>query len=147
MVAKIGQMFACFTSPLLCDRYNMYPPTYINPHHYFAVVAITSTVQLESFPRENFCQFHHLLSLEKILSVNFFSCVKDCIADMATFTTLAKILSLRNYYNTKIAELGENWQCTVTGLEWWNRKFSKIEIKRSQYCAILMPGIVEGYSS
>ena len=42
------------------------------------------------------------------LSVIFFSCVKDCIADMATFTALAKSLSLENYYNTKIAVLGEN---------------------------------------
>ena len=44
---------------------------------------------------------------------NFFpSCVKDCIADMATFTALAKILSLDNYYNTKIAELVENFYPT-----------------------------------
>ena len=39
----------------------------------------------------------------------FFPSVKDSIVDMATFTTLAKILSLKNYYNTKIAGLGENF--------------------------------------
>ena len=44
----------------------------------------------------------------KILSAIFFSRVKDCIADMVTFTTLAKSLSLGNYYNTSIAGLGEN---------------------------------------
>ena len=39
----------------------------------------------------------------------FFSCVNDCIADMATFTALAKILSLKSYCNTKIAGVGENF--------------------------------------
>ena len=39
----------------------------------------------------------------------FFLCVKDCIADMATFIALVKILSLKNYYNTKVAWLGENF--------------------------------------
>ena len=38
-----------------------------------------------------------------------FSCVKDCITDMSTFTALAKFLSLENYYNTKIAWLGKNF--------------------------------------
>ena len=37
------------------------------------------------------------------LSVNLFFCVKDCIAGMATFTALVKILSPANYCNTKIA--------------------------------------------
>ena len=37
----------------------------------------------------------------------FLSCVKDCIVDMATFTALAKISSLKNYYNAKIAGLGK----------------------------------------
>ena len=41
-------------------------------------------------PGENYCQVRHLISLVKILSANFFSCVKDCIVDMATFTALAK---------------------------------------------------------
>ena len=30
------------------------------------------------------------------------------VTGMATFTALARILSLKNYYNTKIAELGKN---------------------------------------
>ena len=38
-----------------------------------------------------------------------YSCVKDFVADMAIFIALAKILSLENYYNTKIAGLGENF--------------------------------------
>ena len=55
---------------------------------------------------EIFRQFHYLLTLVKILSTNFFSCVKDCIAGMVTFTALAKF---KNYYNTKIAGLGESF--------------------------------------
>ena len=51
---------------------------------------------------KKFCQFHHLSSLVKSLSTNFY------IVDMMTFTALAKILSLENYYNTKIVGLGEN---------------------------------------
>ena len=44
-------------------------------------------------------------------NIYLFSCVKDCIVDMATVTALTKILSLENYYNTKIhvAGLGENF--------------------------------------
>ena len=46
------------------------------------------------------------------LSMNLFSCIRDCIADnniMATFTALMKILSPANYCNTKIAtELSES---------------------------------------
>ena len=72
-----------------------------------AVRFFNDTIQLRKFsPGESFRQFHYLLSLVTILSTDFFSCVKDCIADMATFTVLAKF---ENYYNTKIAELGENF--------------------------------------
>ena len=44
------------------------------------------------------------------LRILFF--VKDCTADTATFTALVKILSLENYYNTKIAGLGERFYRT-----------------------------------
>ena len=47
-------------------------------------------------PGENFRQFRHLLSLANFLSANFLSCVNDYIEDMATFTTLAKIIPLNN---------------------------------------------------
>ena len=39
----------------------------------------------------------YLLSLVKILSANMFFCIKDCIVDMVTFTTLAKLLSLKTH--------------------------------------------------
>ena len=68
---------------------------------------------------ENFRQYRHLISLPKILSTNFFSCVKDFIADMVTSTALAKLLSLEKYYNTKIAGL-----CEI----FIPRKFSAIHI-------------------
>ena len=47
--------------------------------------------------------------IHTLYSWNFFSCVKDCVMDMVTFIALVKILSLENYYNTKIARLGENF--------------------------------------
>ena len=53
------------------------------------------TVQLEIFVRRKFSPISPL-SLANILSANFFSCVKDCIVDMETFTVLEKILSLKN---------------------------------------------------
>ena len=46
---------------------------------------------------EKFHQFCHLLSLVKILSANMFFCIKNCIVDMVTFTTLAKLLSLKTH--------------------------------------------------
>ena len=58
-------------------------------------------------PAENFRQLHHLLSLAKIVSMNFLSCVNDRIDDMATFTALAKIYSTEYFCNTKVAGLGE----------------------------------------
>ena len=39
-----------------------------------------------------------------------------------------------------------HWIGTVDwngGMEWWNRKFSENEVKRSQYCAIVVPDIEE----
>ena len=39
----------------------------------------------------------------------FFSCDIDCIVDMVTINALAKMLSLENYYNTKIAGFGKNF--------------------------------------
>ena len=39
-----------------------------------------------------------------------------------------------------------HWIGTVDwngGMEWWNHKFSKNEVKRSQYCAIVVPDIEE----
>ena len=56
-----------------------------------------------NFRWRKFSPISPLAFIVEILSANFFSCVKDCIADMATFTTLAKILSLTTYCNTKVA--------------------------------------------
>ena len=67
-----------------------------------------NTVYTEIFTRrKNFRQFHHLLSLAKILSANYLSCVNDYIEDMATFIALVKICSTGYFCNTKIAWLGE----------------------------------------
>ena len=57
----------------------------------------STTYSWKLFPGESFRQFYHPLSLVKILSVNFFSTVKDRIADniVAIFTALVKILSLK----------------------------------------------------
>ena len=41
---------------------------------------------------KTFCQIHHLLLLVKILFMNLFSCVNDCIEDMLSFTAFVKIL-------------------------------------------------------
>ena len=56
---------------------------------------------------EKFRKFRHLFSLAKFLSWNFLSRVNDCINNMATFTTLAKIYSTKYFCNTKVSELGE----------------------------------------
>ena len=57
-------------------------------------------------PGENFYQFHHLLLLAKILSMNIFSGVDDCIEDMVTFTLLAKILSANYSCNIEVHVAG-----------------------------------------
>ena len=63
-----------------------------------------NTVQLEGLPRDNFLPISPpVLIFENLI---FFFCVKDCIADMATITILAKILSLKK---AKIAGLGKNF--------------------------------------
>ena len=61
---------------------------------------------MEILPGEKFHQYRHLPSLAKnlFLSLNF---VNDCIEDMANFTALAKILSTKNFCNTKVAGLGK----------------------------------------
>ena len=45
----------------------------------------------------NFHQFRHLLLLAKVLSTNFLSCVNGYMEDMATFTTLVKIYSIKYF--------------------------------------------------
>ena len=74
------------------------------------MLVVYNTVEPEIFARRNFCQ---LILPPALIGENFickyFSHVKECIADMAMFTALAKILSLENYYNTKIAGLDENF--------------------------------------
>ena len=64
-------------------------------------------------PGENFRQFRHLPSLAKILSTNFSFCVKYYIADMATFTILAKIYSMKYYCNTNVLGSVKFFCCTV----------------------------------
>ena len=92
---------------------------------YFVLGSTTSsgrrkqlTVQPEIFARRKFLPISAPALIGEILSTNSFSCVKYYIADMATFTVLATILSLKNYCNTKIVELGkilshENFDYTV----------------------------------
>ena len=64
------------------------------------------TIQLEIFARRKFLPILPPALIGENLSTNFISHVKNCIANMATFTALAKV---ENYYNTKIAELGKNF--------------------------------------
>ena len=67
-----------------------------------------NTEQPEISPGETFYHFRHLLSLARILSVDFF--IKDCIVDMETFTTSVKILSLEiKTIHANIAGLGKNF--------------------------------------
>ena len=56
-------------------------------------------------PGENFRQFRHLLSLVKILSANFFSCINDYTVDVAT--ALAKIKSGEIFMQYTSANFGE----------------------------------------
>ena len=58
---------------------------------------------VEFSPGENFHTFRHPLSLVKLYHVNFYHGKQD----MATFTVLAKILSIKFFCNTKIPGLGE----------------------------------------
>ena len=51
--------------------------------------------------------------LPPALISEIFSCITYCRADMVTFTALVKILSLKNYYNTKIAGLGKLFKFQV----------------------------------
>ena len=64
-------------------------------------------------PGENFRQFRHLPSLAKILSANFSFFVKYYIADMATFTVLAKIYFTKYYCNTDVLGLAKFFCYTV----------------------------------
>ena len=56
------------------------------------------TVQLEIFVRRKFSPISSLITLigKNFIYEFFFSCVKDCIVDMETFTVLVKILPLKN---------------------------------------------------
>ena len=75
----------------------------------FAKLVHDSTMQPDIFARREFLPILPPALVRENLFTNFFSFVKDCIVDMATFTALAKlILSLENYYCTKIAGLCKN---------------------------------------
>ena len=70
---------------------------------YTSCIIIFKYCTAEIFTGRNFIQFCHLLSLVKILSMNFFSCMVKIAywIIMVTFTALAKVLSLENYYNKR----------------------------------------------
>ena len=79
---------------------------------------------LKFSPWENFRQFRHLLSLAKFLSHEYFVLCSDYIEDMATFTILAKIYSIKYFCNTKISGLGEifvkrKFSCIRYLPVWW----------------------------
>ena len=58
-------------------------------------------------PGEKFRQFRHLLLLAKFFIREFLSRVNDYIEDMATFTALVKIYSIKYFCNTKVSGLGK----------------------------------------
>ena len=66
----------------------------------FVFISAFSTIpyKWKFSPGENFHQFHHLLPLREFY---------PRICFLLVFTALAKIVSLENYYDTKIAGLGK----------------------------------------
>ena len=48
---------------------------------------------------------------QNLYHANFLSCVNDYIEDLATFTALAKIYSIKYFCNTKVSGLGEVHVC------------------------------------
>ena len=67
----------------------------------FSITAkIVHTCIARIFTRRKFSPISPPALIGEIIICEFFSCVKDYIADMATFTALVKILSLENFYNT-----------------------------------------------
>ena len=74
------------------------------------IIIIFIILYRRNFPSgESFCQFRYLLSLVKI-SANFLSCVNVYnIVDIATSTTLVKIIiySIEYFCYTKVAGLDE----------------------------------------
>ena len=72
----------------------------------FAIIIQKILYSRKFSPGENFHQFHHLV-LMKFCSVNFLSCVNDCIDYIATFTALAKFIPLNISVIQKVPGLGE----------------------------------------
>ena len=85
--------------------------------------SLSCEVQPEIFARRKFSPISPPPLIGEKFICNVFSCVKDCIADMVTFTAIGEILFLKDYQNTKIAGLGKNFI---------PRKFSAIQELESE---------------
>ena len=94
-----------YLKPPLRDRY---------VHLIYKDVCLCCLLSLIYHTAGHFCQekiFTNLLSLVKILSANFFSCVKSLHSRYGDLYHIGEnfILSLKNCYNTKIAGLSEDF--------------------------------------
>ena len=75
-----------------------------------------------AFYQEKFSPISTSVFVDKLLSVNFLSCVNDYSENMATFTALVKIYSTEYFCNTEVAGLGKIFvQQKVLAIQYFTR--------------------------